>query len=377
METGSVFWEPEYVAHFRCDGKTCGSRCCQGWRIAVDDRARERYRAIPDAAVRQSVLDAIRYNPALGSHEFAIGSDGRCPFLRADWLCQLQRDLGEDGLTDICWQYPRVFYRFPDLIESALTISCPVAAALILREEPLRFHRIRRPLPPERTMLQPVPAVLALGDVVFSLQRAGITLLQDRRYPLDCRLLALYRLAARADAVAGCLDTFCRDASSPEFIGTLLAAPPPPFDLTVSLRWRVRLMGEIYEHPFSPEKTAALTTACAAAWPAFCRDVRQAYEPLLESYLVNEFFLRLYPFAFPGSFRRNTGIFLATGKLIETALLASYTQSGQLGRDAFFSLLVRVAGHLDHNTLSMRRVGAAVDNIPSASPALLIDRSIR
>ncbi len=383
--TTRVFWEPEYVARFRCDGTACGSQCCRDWQIPVDDRARARYQSMPDTAARASILNAIRPGTETGAPAFANRSDGRCPFLRDDGLCQLQRDYGEAYLPGICWQYPRVLYRFPRFIECALTISCPVAAELVLGEAPLRFHRLRRPLPEGRPLLRPVPAVLALKSAVFSLQRAGIALLQDRRYPLDFRLAALSVLAARADEAARQtpaaerLAALCRDAGSPGFIETLRDASRSSFDLTESLRWRVRLMGEIYEHSFSPEKVDGIAAACAAFYPGFCRDVRQDFAPLLENYLVNEFFLRLYPFAFQGPFTRNVEIFLVTGKLVETALLAAYAQSGRLDRNGFVAILVRVVGHLDHNAMAMRRVGWAVDEVRAAGASvsgLMIDGGV-
>ncbi len=348
----------------------------------MDDRTRKRYETISDPEDRTIILEGLRYPEGQDGCEFAVREDGRCSFLREDGLCHIQRCHGEAYLTNICWQYPRVLYGFPSLVECSLAVSCPIAAGLVLTDRPLRFHQARRVIPPDRSLLQPVPEVLALGETIFELQRIGLALLQESRFSLDQRLLALCRLFARADEAAGesrraeRLAGFCREAGSSDYAAGLLATPPAGFQRERALRWCARLMGTIYEHSFSEEKTAALAAACGASYPSFCREIRQRYAPLWENYLVNDFFLRLYPFAFPGTFVRNLDVFLASWKLVETALLAVYAQNGSIDQEGLIAMVVRVASHLGHNTMSMRRIGQAVDELRSdgeAVAAFLID----
>jgi lysine-N-methylase len=46
----------------------------------------------------------------------------------------VQRELGEDALSDTCYVYPRHVMKFGDRIEQSLTLSCPEAARLALTE---------------------------------------------------------------------------------------------------------------------------------------------------------------------------------------------------------------------------------------------------
>lgn len=54
-----------------------------------------------------------------------------CPFLEQK-LCSVQRDLGEDKLSNTCATYPRTHVSIDKVHEQSLTLSCPEAARLAL-----------------------------------------------------------------------------------------------------------------------------------------------------------------------------------------------------------------------------------------------------
>jgi hypothetical protein len=52
--------EPDYVAKFRCDGTTCGSKCCcRYWSIFVDDASYQRIRSEAPEPQRGRILERI------------------------------------------------------------------------------------------------------------------------------------------------------------------------------------------------------------------------------------------------------------------------------------------------------------------------------
>ena len=55
-------------------------------------------------------------------------TDGRCPFLCADGLCELQRTLGEQSLCRTCRDFPRWEVLLSDRVEQGLSPACPEAA---------------------------------------------------------------------------------------------------------------------------------------------------------------------------------------------------------------------------------------------------------
>ena len=60
---------------------------------------------------------------------------GRCPMWRADGLCRIQAEIGEDALSDTCCNFPRLRHDYGDFLELGLELSCPEAARLILSGE--------------------------------------------------------------------------------------------------------------------------------------------------------------------------------------------------------------------------------------------------
>ena len=95
---------PDDYAAFRCLAGACPQTCCAAWEIVVDPDAQDAYLRLqhPLAAKLRRVLRV----DSEGDTYFAQ-TDGRCPFLCADGLCELQRTLGEQSLCRTCRDFPR------------------------------------------------------------------------------------------------------------------------------------------------------------------------------------------------------------------------------------------------------------------------------
>lgn len=134
---------PDDYAAFRCLAGACPQTCCAAWEIVVDPDAQDAYLRLqhPLAAKLRRVLRV----DSEGDTYFAQ-TDGRCPFLCADGLCELQRTLGEQSLCRTCRNFPRWEVLLCDRSEQGLSPACPEAARrLLARTEPLRF--VSAPLP--------------------------------------------------------------------------------------------------------------------------------------------------------------------------------------------------------------------------------------
>lgn len=117
-----------------------------------------------------------------------------CPFLGEDNLCSLQKAHGEDYLSQVCASYPRIITRFGNFLEVALSPTCPLAAELILfAQEPLTFEVAEADEKLLRlganNILQGIP--LSFAPLLVDVQLAMISILQERRLPLDGRLIVL------------------------------------------------------------------------------------------------------------------------------------------------------------------------------------------
>ena len=161
---------PDDYAAFRCLAGACPQTCCAAWEIVVDPDAQDAYLRLqhPLAAKLRRVLRV----DSEGDTYFAQ-TDGRCPFLCADGLCELQHTLGEQSLCRTCRDFPRWEVLLCDRVEQGLSPACPEAARRLLeRSAPLRF--VSAPLPddgyvPGARERRLTAAVTAVRDRVLAL----------------------------------------------------------------------------------------------------------------------------------------------------------------------------------------------------------------
>ncbi len=118
-----------YFDDFRCLAGSCPDSCCQEWDVDVDETSAQRYLALP-GQLGDRLREKLKHGPD-GSCYLEI-TDRRCPMWRADGLCQIQVELGHDGLCQVCQRFPRLTHDYGDFAEHGLELSCPEAARLIL-----------------------------------------------------------------------------------------------------------------------------------------------------------------------------------------------------------------------------------------------------
>lgn len=123
--------KPKFYDTFRCIASQCPDSCCQKWDVSVDDEKAAYYRNIPGP-----LGDRLR--------EFLTEEDGvtylsldgtRCPMWRADGLCRIQAELGEEALCKTCREFPRLTHEYDGFTELGLELSCPEAARIMLQEK--------------------------------------------------------------------------------------------------------------------------------------------------------------------------------------------------------------------------------------------------
>ena len=112
---------PSYYKDFRCIAERCRHSCCVGWEISVDDETMEKY-----LTMGEEVLCHI------DDGEIVLCDGERCPFLRADGLCSMICEHGEEYTSVICREHPRFYHRVGDRVEGGIGASCEEACRLIL-----------------------------------------------------------------------------------------------------------------------------------------------------------------------------------------------------------------------------------------------------
>lgn len=330
----STYLAPHFYPQFECTGPTCEDTCCSGWRVDIDRRTFEKYRKVRHVELAPLMKQTLVKNPAAGASKgtgyasLTMKRDGDCHFLQPDKLCSVQRVLGSEALSDTCAIYPRHVNRFGAQQERSLGISCPTAARLVLMNpEPIRFETFSQDAGltgrasfgfqfPEKNEGDP-EQVAILNDF----RALILALLQWRELELGARLMLLGSLMEDVDQIASS-DTF-RHAR--EVLPTLSAyaamlGDPArvrqqfeqvPSDLSKKLELMTGLLGGALKLGARMRFQECLTDAADGldATPEmdifqryrdsherYVRPYFQAQGHILENYLVNQVFFRMFPF---------------------------------------------------------------------------------
>ena len=385
-----VCLQPEYVGRFRCDGQACGAKCCQGWKISVDGNTYQKYCQVKDKKLRKKIKANIIFSPQDNRFFFKLLPSGRCPFLQADNFCELQRNFGETALSNTCALYPREMYDLGHMLERSLSVSCPVAARLILLErEPLAFEQIELSLAKGRGVsINRLPKRLIepaeLPAHIFDVQYGAISILQNRRLSLDGRLIALGFFLEQADKLlsAGNIaawpdlaaiytaDDFWAAKAPALMKGLHFAADDYALTIFTLLntlygvgsgdaRRFLTYVNEAFGLAEGGQEVRlkALAARCEELFRSIGRDFLSERGYILENYLVNEFFCEFYPFRWPGSLTHNYYIFVLAYKLLELVAfcLASSSQAAA-DEDILVGFFAEFSALLDHNDNYMRQI---------------------
>ncbi|MGN1147922.1 MAG: flagellin lysine-N-methylase [Lachnospiraceae bacterium] len=183
--------KPYYYDKFQCIADKCPDTCCAGWQIVIDDESLERYAESRDAF-------GVRLQNSVDWQEGCfLQYHGRCAMLNEQNLCDLVIEKGEEWLCDTCDRYPRHIEEFDGVREMSLSLSCPVAAEMMLQsEEPVRF------LIEEDEVADPLEDEFEDFDFLLFTQledARGIlfSIVQNRKISIELRMAAIMKFARK------------------------------------------------------------------------------------------------------------------------------------------------------------------------------------
>ena len=182
---------PDYFGQFHCLAGACPHSCCEKWEVVIDEESADRYSK--ECGALGEKLRAAMCRDAEGDACFPLNG-GRCPFLDAENLCEIHRQLGEEATSVTCREHPRFTEDYGAFREITLSASCPAANALLLGSgEPLRFI--------ERVTDEPEEEGDEWLKYLLPLREKLLELLQDRNRSLKLRMADFLELAAAAQAL--------------------------------------------------------------------------------------------------------------------------------------------------------------------------------
>ena len=121
---------PEYFKEFKCIADKCEDTCCAGWGIVIDEETNEYYQNVKGTFGERLRSEIVND----GGENIFILKNNNCPFLDENKMCDIYKELGGESLCYTCKQYPRYTEEFGNVREIGISLSCPEAARIILRE---------------------------------------------------------------------------------------------------------------------------------------------------------------------------------------------------------------------------------------------------
>lgn len=136
--------QPKYYDEFKCIGGACPVTCCGYWRIDWLQEEIERLKEKDCSEEVKSLIDTsfeeVENAPVDNLHAIRLNEDYKCPFQDADGLCRVQKELGEEYLSETCTVYPRNFFWHRDAFIRSCHSSC--SAVLDLLSEDVNALRL-------------------------------------------------------------------------------------------------------------------------------------------------------------------------------------------------------------------------------------------
>jgi lysine-N-methylase len=322
-----------YAERFRCIGPACEDTCCQGWKIPVNAADIERYEGLPASPLKVQIIAAIApapppvqasdqdapstTTPSAAQPVLRLKDDGHCTLLNSEKLCSIHAQLGEQFLPSVCASYPRVQRQLGPVTETALALSCPEAARLVLLG-PSLLNSAHPPTSANSDLHADAPAYFA------EIRATTLALITARNLPLWQRLFLLCLLCHRLDSI----ESGHLRADIPEYLATFRAGAASgalvpqmesmPFDPQAQLDVMLRLAGLMLHRSRVTPRFAdciaaftsgigngpsatltSLTAAYTTAYRQWFLPFERRYPHVLENYLINLVVLQRFPFGRP------------------------------------------------------------------------------
>ncbi len=127
-----INYYPSFYKDFKCVADRCPDTCCAKWEIVVDEKSAKFYNRI-----KTPFGDRLRASMTRDSDGDIcfVNISKRCPFLNETKLCDIYTELGESALCQTCRKFQRFSTSFGGSAEWGLSLACPEACGLILKND--------------------------------------------------------------------------------------------------------------------------------------------------------------------------------------------------------------------------------------------------
>lgn len=324
--------QPDFFKNFKCNGTICEDSCCiEKWNILLEKKNYKMLKNIKQPEFKKTVDKYVKRNRN-SNEESSYGKivhnnvTETCPFLNSNKLCDLQINFGEDYLCNVCKLYPRIPKSINGELERTLTVSCPIAAKMILmRENGFAFENVEE----EMENIIEVTDEFNFNNILYKnkpekyfwdIRILSIQIIKSRDYEIWERLLILGLFLQEIikcekentiDNIPKVIKEFTNKIVSGIFKGA--------FDnIKTSPEFKIRLLKEIMDEKYYTNINSVRHIECCNemiiglkmvispleevkktyinSYEVNYKNYMQKKEYILENYIVNSIFSNCFPF---------------------------------------------------------------------------------
>lgn len=359
MSDNTIILQPKYVADFQCDGSKCDAKCCRNlWLIDIDRETYKKYQRIKNPSMRKKILTSMQPSLTRVGFKIKFNENGACPLLCEDNFCYVQKNLGEDALSETCKLYPRRLNKIGNYQFRVLSMTCPVAAeqALLspygmeLQQLSCEDDSAAWKLAVKNTHSKEVSDDLPAVHIMMG----GLAILQNTSYTFEQRLVLLGLFLDRVEdcqqdveAVASLIEYYNSDVFQQEilvlwdewhyypiahqqFMEGIITVLQEEKLLLVSGPWQT--MNE--HHNSIYERRHKL--------------IQEKFGSALERYWQHEWLFHGYPYSFSGGFLHNYFSYLIAYEMCQLLIYSAYALDEGWEENNILDVLGMFSKILDH-----------------------------
>lgn len=359
MSNQSIILQPKYVGNFQCDGSKCNAKCCGKWRIDIDMETYKKYQRIKNPAMRKKILSSIHPSTIQTGFQIKLNNKAVCPLLCEDNLCYIQRNMGEDALSQTCKVYPRMVQQIGNYQFRMLAMTCPAAAeyallspnAMELQQISCEEDTSAWKLIAKNCNMKNVPNDLAAVHIMMG----GLAILQNTSYTFEQRLVILGLFLDRVEdcqqdveAVAGLIDYYNSDAFQQEISNLWENWQYYPVAHHQFMNGIITVLRQEKELLISSEHWQVMNDYYNNVYEERHHLVQERLGSVLERYWQHEWLFHAYPYSFSGGFLHNYFSYLIAYELCQLVIHSTYALDNAWAERNILDVLGEFSKSFDH-----------------------------
>ena len=359
MSNQSIILQPKYVGNFQCDGSKCNAKCCGKWRIDIDMETYKKYQRIKNPAMRKKILSSIQPSTIQTGFQIKLNNKAVCPLLCEDNLCFIQRNMGEDALSQTCKVYPRMVQQIGNYQFRMLAMTCPVAAeyallspnAMELQQISCEEDTSAWKLIAKNCNMKNVPNDLSAVHIMMG----GLAILQNTSYTFEQRLVILGLFLDKVEdcqqdveAVAGLIDYYNSDTFQQEISNLWENWQYYPVAHHQFMNGIITVLKQEKELLISSEHWQVMNDYYNNVSEERYHLVQERLGSVLERYWQHEWLFHAYPYSFSGGFLHNYFSYLIAYELCQLVIHSTYALDNAWAERNILDVLGEFSKSFDH-----------------------------